>query len=101
VRARPLVVGIIAILVGCLVLIGWSFDVESLKRVLPSFVAMNPGTATLFIFCGTALILRTERSESRAAVLVARVLAGIARAPKRRTVKKGPASAWQSFAKSF
>src|ERR1043166_3398059 len=77
VRAIPIVAGIVAISIGCLVLIGWSQDVESLKRVLPGFVAMNPGTATLFIFCGLALILRTQWSDLRVAAFVTRTLGAI------------------------
>ncbi|SDM23792.1 His Kinase A (phospho-acceptor) domain-containing protein [Catalinimonas alkaloidigena] len=37
--------------VAVLVLIGWTFDLEVLKRVIPGVVAMNPLTATLFLFC--------------------------------------------------
>ena len=44
-----------AICIGVLVLIGWSFDFEPLKRVLPGFVAMSPATAALFILIGIAL----------------------------------------------
>jgi two-component system, sensor histidine kinase and response regulator len=40
---------------GILVLIGWSFDLETLKRVVPGFVAMNPASAVLFILIGIAL----------------------------------------------
>ncbi len=40
------------------VLIGWTFDVEPLKTVLPGRVAMNPGgTAIGFLLCGAALWL--------------------------------------------
>jgi signal transduction histidine kinase len=53
----PAIASITAICIGTLVLIGWSFDLERLKRVLPGFVAMNPMTATLFIFAGTALAM--------------------------------------------
>lgn len=40
---------------GELVLIGWTFDIELLKRILPGFVAMNPLTAIGFILTGSAL----------------------------------------------
>ena len=45
----------IVILIPCLVLVGWTFDVEVLKRIHPSLVAMNPVTAVNFILCGLAL----------------------------------------------
>ena len=44
-----------AVFIGILVLIGWSFDLEPLKRVVPGFVAMNPASAVLFILIGIAL----------------------------------------------
>jgi signal transduction histidine kinase len=75
VRVLPLVASGIAVLVGCLVLIGWSLDAESLKRVLPGFVAMNPATAALFICAGTALMFRTWHGQSRVTVVIARLLA--------------------------
>jgi hypothetical protein len=46
--------GKVAIAVGLLVLAGWFFDVEVLKRVSPRFVAMNPVTAICFVLIGIA-----------------------------------------------
>lgn len=46
-----------AMLMGVLVLLGWQFDLELLKRVHPSFVAMNPVTAVCFLLAGLALWL--------------------------------------------
>ncbi len=50
-----------SLLVGCVsvtVLLGWLFDLEALKALLPGKVAMNPGgTAIGFLFCGAALWL--------------------------------------------
>lgn len=40
---------VIAALIGILVLIGWTLDVEFLKRLMPTLVAMNPVTAVCFI----------------------------------------------------
>ncbi|MBX3698919.1 MAG: PAS domain S-box protein [Dokdonella sp.] len=45
-----------AIIIGSLVLIGWTLGVEWLKRVAPGLVAMNPMTAVLFMLLGTALL---------------------------------------------
>ena len=42
----------VSVLTGIAVLIGWSFDLEWLKRVSPGFVAMNPLTALAFILSG-------------------------------------------------
>ncbi len=54
--SRAASVGVIAMSV--IVLIGWTFDSELLKAVLPGRVAMNPGgTALGFLLCGAALWL--------------------------------------------
>jgi PAS domain S-box-containing protein len=51
---------------GLLVILGWAFDVETLKRLSPSFVAMNPTSAVAFIFSGAALwLLGVEQSPNR------------------------------------
>src|SRR5690349_1047922 len=60
--ALPFVSSAVAIIVGSLVLIGWLLDNELLKRVVPSFVAMNPMSATLFVFSGAALALALRSS---------------------------------------
>jgi signal transduction histidine kinase len=46
-----------ACVTGLLVLVGWQFDLEVLKRVIPDLVAMNPVTAICFIILGFNLIL--------------------------------------------
>lgn len=51
------VAGVVPVVVGCLVLAGWEFDVEVLKRILPGLVAMNPITALAFILAGISLML--------------------------------------------
>jgi signal transduction histidine kinase len=55
--ALPAGAGLIAIAVGTLVLCGWFWELETLKRVLPALVAMNPLTAVLFICSGSALLM--------------------------------------------
>jgi len=65
-----------AICVGILVLIGWSFDLEPLKRVLPGFAAMNPASAVLFIFIGIALA-SALRSRSLVTGVMGKVLSSI------------------------
>ena len=59
-RILPSFASVIAILLGSLALIGWQFDLEVLKRVLPGFVAINPATAALFGGIGIALLLRVQ-----------------------------------------
>ena len=42
-------------LMGMLILLGWQFDLELLKRVHPGLVAMNPVTAVCFLMAGLSL----------------------------------------------
>jgi signal transduction histidine kinase/CheY-like chemotaxis protein/HPt (histidine-containing phosphotransfer) domain-containing protein len=51
-------------LIGVLVLTGWALHIESLKRIAPGLVAMNPLTAVLFILCGGSAAL-LSRGETR------------------------------------
>ncbi len=50
--------GIASLLLGALVLLGWALDIETLKRVSPDFVSMNPTTAAAFILSGLVLLLQ-------------------------------------------
>ncbi len=52
--------------VGTAVLVGWTLDIEFLKRVVPELRAMNPVTALGFVLCGFSLaLLRESRLTSR------------------------------------
>jgi len=64
-----------AIGVGILVLLGWVLDNETLKRVMPGLVAMNPVTALSFIACGISLGLLTRSPLSRRRRAIANVMA--------------------------
>jgi len=55
------VAGFMAIFVPSLVLTGWVFGIESLKRVFPGFIQMNPVTACGFIVAGVSLLLFDEQ----------------------------------------
>lgn len=50
-------IAFLAVLVGALVLVGWTFDVAVLKSVWPGWVAMKANTAICFILIGIALLL--------------------------------------------
>ncbi len=69
------ILGILVIFVGNLVLFGWAFDLEPLKRVFPTLVAMNPATAVAFVLLGFAVPCSQapgeERSLRRTATLFA------------------------------
>ncbi|MDP2761569.1 MAG: EAL domain-containing protein [Sideroxyarcus sp.] len=48
---------VLAVVVGAMVLVGWTFDITALKSVLPGWVAMKTNTAVCFILTGIALWL--------------------------------------------
>lgn len=51
-----------AFILGIAVLLGWEFDVDVLKRVVPGFPTMNPLTALCFVISATALWLALSPS---------------------------------------
>ena len=71
----PTVASRFAMALGGLVLIGWAFDIELLKRVLPGFVAMNPATASLFVLSGAALEILVRHAGYSGLYTAAKVLA--------------------------
>ncbi len=52
--------GVAAVTLSGGALIGWALENETLKRLAPQFVAMNPATATCSVFLGVALILQSS-----------------------------------------
>jgi hypothetical protein len=76
-KVLPAAASVFAICVGVLVLAGWFFDVELLKRVLRGFVAMNPATAFSFIVAGLALTLSIRQSQTEAGRRLATTLSAI------------------------
>ncbi len=67
-----------AIIVGLIsvsVLVGWAFDIDFLKRIVPGYVFMNPATAIAFILSSVALWLVQSANVQR--VRVAQVCAGV------------------------
>ncbi|MGV3639182.1 MAG: PAS domain-containing protein, partial [Adhaeribacter sp.] len=68
--------GILVAAIALLVLAGWKFDLEPLKRVVPGYVAMNPLTAICFLLLGIGLWLEQEPSPAArlAAILISLVV---------------------------
>src|SRR4028119_979552 len=63
----PILCGAFAATAAASALLGWAIGDESLKRIFPSFVAMNPATATCLVLAGLALaLLRISPVSSRA-----------------------------------
>jgi two-component system, sensor histidine kinase and response regulator len=57
----------VAILVGCIVLLGWTLDAGVFEDILPGPVAMNPLSAVGLVLAGvSAWLLQDERAEGRA-----------------------------------
>src|SRR5689334_20022752 len=77
-RAAARALAAAAAIEGSLVLFGWGFDLEPLKRLLPGLVAMNPATAASFLLAGLALLLlsrtQNERRSAREAQFCAMVV---------------------------
>ncbi|MFH2063210.1 MAG: CHASE domain-containing protein [bacterium] len=53
--------GLLTMAISLAVFFGWVYDVEALVRLVPSFSAMNPVTASLFFVWGLALFLSWPR----------------------------------------
>lgn len=64
-RQIYLALTVIVFSIPCLVLVGWQFNIHSLKSVLPHFISMNPLTAFLFIFSGISLMLLQEHNSEK------------------------------------
>lgn len=60
---------------GCLVLIGWIFDITVLKSVFPDMVAMKANTALNFVLLGVSLWLVVLGKISQRNLLIAQVCA--------------------------
>lgn len=76
-RSLPMVCGLLVSVVGVLVLVGWSIDVEQLRAVVSGFETMKPLAATCLVLLGAALVLGdSQRLVLRQAVLGAGVIAG-------------------------
>jgi methyl-accepting chemotaxis protein len=54
------VAGAVVVLIGCLVLIGWIFDIVVLMSVVPGLTMMNPMTAVGFVLAGASLFLISD-----------------------------------------
>ena len=74
-RANQL--SVIVLLIGLLVLVGWQFDIEILKRMITGFVAMNPVSACCFILLSASFLLITGHPNKRPALFAGYFIAGI------------------------
>lgn len=65
VTAFPRAAGLIVILIGCLVLIGWQFDIVPLRSASSYFVTMKANAAFALALSGIALLLLTKSAQGR------------------------------------
>lgn len=67
-------IGYFIILVSMLILIGWAFDFELLKRILPFWITAKANTAICFILSGFCLLLLSNQKISRSRRLIVNIL---------------------------
>ncbi len=68
--------GVVAVVIGAIVLLGWAFDLPRLKSVFPGLVEMKVNTAIGFALSGASLLLRGgARTRQRAGLACASVVA--------------------------
>jgi len=71
--AASIVLNALVILLAASALIGWQFDIQSLKSIFPGIVNMNPTTAACFILAGLVLSVIRAKSAPKAARALAYV----------------------------
>jgi diguanylate cyclase (GGDEF)-like protein len=76
-RIDQLACVVVVIIISCLVLFGWSFNIEPLKRIHPTLVAMNPITAVGFILLSISLWLSQSENACQSTFLIAKMCAGL------------------------
>ncbi|MBD2448680.1 PAS domain S-box protein [Nostoc sp. FACHB-152] len=78
-KATSQVCGLGVVFIGCLVLLGWAFDIEVFKGILPQWVAMKANTAVGFVLSGLGLYFlqstrKLQRQLVKGCALVATIL---------------------------
>jgi signal transduction histidine kinase len=69
----------VVVLLGCIAMAGWTFNLPALRSGFPGLTAMNPATALLFIATGICLRIRgTELTLGRRSVVSDGLLAVVA-----------------------
>ncbi|MGB6429695.1 MAG: EAL domain-containing protein [Candidatus Acidiferrales bacterium] len=68
---------IVAIAMGCVVLCGWAFHIDSLKSVIPGSLAIKPNMALALILAGTSLSLLLPGDAREPVRYLARFLAWV------------------------
>jgi PAS domain S-box-containing protein len=69
--------GVLAFVTGQAVIVGWLFNVETLKSVVPGLATMTFNTAVCFGLAGVALLIRNRWNDGRSRLLARAAAAGI------------------------
>jgi signal transduction histidine kinase len=69
------IASIVAIIVGLVVIIGWTFNIESFKSIFPNIVAMKANTALCFILIGISLFYLNEKQITKPKLRIAQICA--------------------------
>ncbi len=77
VRIDQLACVVVVVIMSGAVLFGWSFNIEPLKRILPTLVAMNPMTAVCFIFLSISLWMSQSENARQNVYITAKLCAGL------------------------
>lgn len=72
----PGIFAVLVIVTACVVLAGWFWNIEPIKRIAPRMAAMKPNTSVGFLLAGVALWLRAQRPRDSRATRLAQILAG-------------------------
>ena len=69
------IAAILTLSLGLVVLVGWAWDVDPLRQLLPGLVSMKANTAAAFVLCGTSLYLHNLRQIPPVLLLIRRAAA--------------------------
>lgn len=69
--------GAITALIGAAVLIGWQFDIHSLKGILPFWPSMKPNAALGFLLAGLSVILMNLKNKNRTTEVISKIFAAV------------------------
>src|SRR5258706_6192752 len=67
--------GGIVFAIGFLVLMGWLFNIPTLKSILPSLATMKANSGLAFVLAGTSLLLTTNKHQNQRITFIAKACA--------------------------
>jgi PAS domain S-box-containing protein len=76
-RKIALYLGLFVIILGASVLVGWLFDINSLKSVFPGLITMKANTALGMMLCGGALSILSWQKERKLTLFLTMVMVAL------------------------